>query len=71
VNDERLLGSRRRLKEPLRRLYHRVNRRRAGASMRPDTRRRLEELFAPGNAALARRLRELGYEDLPAWLGGA
>lgn len=71
VNDERLLGSRRRLKEPLRRLYHRVNRRPAEQGMSQVTRRRLQELFAPGNAALARRLSELGYEDLPAWLNAA
>lgn len=70
LNDERLLGSRRRLKEPLRRLYHRINRR-PGEAMRPDTRRRLEELFAPANAALASRLGELGYDDLPGWLGAA
>lgn len=68
LNHERLLGSRRRLKDPLRRLYHRINRRPGDETMRPETRRRLQELFAPGNAALARRLTELGYDDLPAWL---
>jgi hypothetical protein len=36
--------------------------------MLPQTRRALEELFAPGNAALARRLRGLGYTELPGWL---
>jgi len=68
ANDERFLGSRRRLKEPLRRIYHAVNRRRAPEQMSPVTRRRLDELFASGNEALARRLTELGYRDLPGWL---
>lgn len=68
INDERFLGSRRRLKEPLRRIYHKVNRRSTPEGMSPATRRRLDELFAPGNEALARRLAELGYEDLPGWL---
>jgi hypothetical protein len=36
--------------------------------MSPQARRSLEELFAPGNLALARRLRVLGYDDLPAWV---
>jgi hypothetical protein len=67
VNSERFLGRRRRLKEPLRRLYHAVNRR-SEASMPQEARRRLEEVFAPANEALAARLRDLGYEDLPGWL---
>ena len=67
VNSERLLGGRRRLKEPLRKLYYVLNRRPEPDRMAPETRRGLEELFAPGNRALARRLRSLGY-DLPAWL---
>lgn len=68
INSERLLGGRRRLKEPLRKVYYAVNRRPEPQSMAPQTRRDLEALFAPGNASLARRLHGLGYEDLPAWL---
>ena len=71
INSERLLGGRRRLKEPLRKVYYAVNRRPEPESMAPRIRRDLEDLFAPGNEALARRLRELGYEDLPAWLPAA
>jgi hypothetical protein len=68
LNSEGVLGRRRRLKEPLRKVYYAVNRRPEPARMLPQTRRALEELFAPGNAALARRLRGLGYTELPGWL---
>ncbi len=53
VNREGRLGNRRRLKEPLRRLYYAVNRRPEQERIAPATRRTLQELFAPGNAALA------------------
>jgi hypothetical protein len=69
ANSERVLGgSRRRLKEPLRRLYYAINRTSDGERMAPSTRAELDAVFAPGNAALAERLRSLGYADLPAWL---
>lgn len=68
ANSERLLGSHRRLKEPLRKVYYALNRRAEPGSMSPGTRRMLEGVFAPSNAALASRLRGLGYADLPEWL---
>ena len=68
ANDERLLGGRRRLKDPLRRAYYALNRRAEPERMAPETRRSLEELFAPGNDALSQRLLRLGYDDLPSWL---
>ena len=68
VNREGLLGSRRRLKEPLRKAYYAVNRKAEPERMAPATRRQLDDLFAPGNDALARRLAGLGYTDLPGWL---
>jgi hypothetical protein len=71
LNREELLGRRRRLKDPLRRLYYAINRRRGAEEMAPATRRHLEELFAPANADLADRLRRHGYERLPAWLSRA
>jgi hypothetical protein len=71
ANKEGRLGNRRRLKEPLRQLYYRVNRKPEAERMAPDTRRGLELLFMPGNAALADRLRALGYTDLPGWLADA
>ena len=71
ANDERLLGGRRRLKDPLRRAYYALNRRAEPERMAPETRRSLEELFTPGNEALAQRLLRLGYDDLPNWLSTA
>ncbi len=71
ANSERLLGGRRRLKDPLRRLYYALNRSPQDGRMSAEARRELEELFAPGNAALAEELRRLGYRDLPEWLRGA
>ena len=71
VNREGRLGNRRRLKEPLRRLYYAVNRQPEQERIAPATRRGLQELFAPGNAALASQLRSMGYADLPAWLADA
>jgi hypothetical protein len=68
MNSEAVLGKRRRLKEPLRRVYYALNRRPEPHRMGPETRGALEELFAPGNAALARRLIAMGYTELPAWL---
>jgi hypothetical protein len=71
LNGERLLRNRRRLKAPLRRLYEVVNGRRTHERMPPASRARLEEMFAPSNAAVAARLVERGYTDLPPWLAGA
>jgi Sulfotransferase domain len=69
ANKEGALGGRRRLKEPLRRVYYRLNRKPEAEAMSEDTRAELRALFAPGNAALAARLRGLGYHQLPDWLG--
>ena len=71
ANKEGRLGGHRRLKEPLRKLYYTLNRKPEQEGMAPATRRELEELFAPGNVALARQLHGLGYHDLPAWLADA
>ena len=68
ANKEGALGGRRRLKEPLRRIYYRLNRKPEAETMSEDTRAELQALFAPGNAALAERLRALGYDRLPDWL---
>jgi len=68
ANRESILGRRRRLKEPLRKVYYALNRRAEGEHMPPETRAALDEVFAPGNDALARRLVRLGYTDLPGWL---
>ena len=68
VNSERLLGGRRRLKDQLRKVYYALNRRSEPDRMAPVTRRSLEQLFEPGNLALAQRLRSLEYDDLPEWL---
>jgi hypothetical protein len=70
-NREDVLGRRRRIKAPLRRAYYALNRRAEPEGMRPETRRSLEQLFAPGNAALAHRLAALDYTDLPGWLSSA
>ncbi len=68
ANSERFLRSRRRLKAPLRRFYYALNGRRASERMSPATRRHLEEIFAPGNEALARELADRGYRDFPDWV---
>ena len=49
-------------------MYYALNRRPEPEHMAPETRFALRDLFAPGNAALARRLRAIGYADLPGWL---
>jgi hypothetical protein len=68
ANKEGRLGSHRRLKEPLRKIYYAINRKPESDRMPPATAAELHDLFAPGNADLAARLRGLGYEHLPAWL---
>lgn len=68
LNREDLLGRHRRLKAPLRKLYHAVNRRRDHEAMPESVRRHLRDLYAPGNARLAAQLSARGYDDLPAWL---
>lgn len=71
LNQDSLLGSRRRLKAPLRKLYYAVNRQRATETISPATRRHLEELYSPANARLAAALSARGYDELPAWLAPA
>jgi hypothetical protein len=68
LNREDLLGSRRRLKAPLRKLYYTVNRRQDDGAMPADVRRHLQELYAPENRRLAAVLTERGCAELPAWL---
>lgn len=68
ANDERWLRSHRRLKIPLRSLYYALNRRPSPERMAPEAERRLRDVFGPGNTALAARVRDLGYRDLPGWL---
>jgi hypothetical protein len=68
ANAEHLLRNRRRLKEPLRRVYQSLNGRRHAEPMPPAVRHRLEELFASSNAVVAETLSERGYRDLPSWL---
>jgi hypothetical protein len=68
LNREDLLGRRRRLKAPLRKLYYAVNRRAGDDVMPAPVRRHLQELYAPENARLAALLTARGYVDLPAWL---
>lgn len=62
------LRNRRRLKAPLRRAYYAINKSRAPEHMTPEIRHRLRKAFGPSNAALAERLRALGYDPLPSWL---
>lgn len=71
LNDERLLGRRRRLKAPLRKLYYAVNRKRGAERMPPEAARSLTELYRGSNAELGELLRSRGYRDLPAWVSGA
>jgi Sulfotransferase domain len=68
ANREDLLGSQRRLKAPLRRLYYALNRRREPDAMPPAVEAHLRNIVAPANERLARQLTERGYVDLPAWL---
>lgn len=70
LNSERLLGSRRRLKAPLRRLYYGINRKPPREQMSDEARRILEAEFGPSNHALSEALRIRGYTDLPDWLAG-
>jgi hypothetical protein len=70
LNSERLLGSRRRLKAPLRRLYYAINRRPPRESMSDEVRKILQAEFGPANHALSEVLRSRGYTDLPDWLAG-
>ena len=68
TNRERLLGNRRRLKEPLRRAYYRLNQRRDVERMSADTRAELDAIFASGNRELFELLSGFGMHDLPSWL---
>jgi Sulfotransferase domain len=70
LNSERLLGSRRRLKAPLRRLYYGVNRKPPREHMSDEARRILQREFGPANDELSETLRNRGYTDLPDWLAG-
>ncbi len=71
ANSERLLRPRRWLKVPLRRFYYAVNRRPSPDRMPSETERRLRAEFAPGNRALAVKVLDLGYRNLPDWLSSA
>jgi len=71
LNSERLLGSRRALKDPLRRAYYAVNKKPRQERMVEATRLRLQHLLKDGNAALGADLRRRGYTDLPAWLNAS
>lgn len=57
-----------RLKERLRRTYYSINSDRVSDPMRPETRRRVLEIYRSSNARLARALGARGYEDVPPWL---
>lgn len=70
LNREGLLGSRRRLKEPLRRFYYTLNRSHEEERMSAQSREELDGLFGPSNARLTEQLQRLGYRDLPEWLRG-
>jgi hypothetical protein len=70
LNSERLLGSRRRLKAPLRRLYYGINRKPPSERMSEEARTLLQAEFGPANDALSEALRKRGYTDLPDWLAG-
>jgi sulfotransferase family protein len=56
------------VREPLRRVYSRVNAGRPPKQMTSDTRRRVEELYRSSNETTALALQAHGYQDLPAWL---
>jgi hypothetical protein len=65
---EVLFRRRPRLKRLLRRLYYRVNSGPSDPSFPGETRRYLQDLYAPSNRALAAELARRGYGSLPAWL---
>ena len=58
-------------KRVAREVYAVLNRRGDGEQLGQDDRRAMEHFYAPGIAALRDELRRRGYDDLPAWLGGA
>jgi hypothetical protein len=60
-----------RVREPMRRVYGRVNAGRAPERMAPDVRRHVEDLYRDSNRATARALLARGYRNLPAWLEAA
>lgn len=70
LNGERLLGSRRRLKAPLRRLYYGINRKPPRERISEEAGQLLRSEFGPANDALSEVLRKKGYTDLPEWLAG-
>jgi hypothetical protein len=70
VNRTPLFTHQRRLKAPIRRLYHALNGKPRRDAADPQTQAFLHELYAPANRALADMLRERGSTDLPAWLAG-
>jgi hypothetical protein len=65
---EVLFRRRPRLKRLLRRLYYRANSASGGSSLPEETRRYLQDVFAPSNRELAADLARRGYGSLPAWL---
>lgn len=60
-----------RMKRALRRMYWTVNATEQAEQMTAADRARVEEFFAPSNAALREELRQRGYQRLPRWLDGA
>jgi len=71
ANRSGLLGERRRVKGPLRKLYYGVNSAPQAERLPQDVRLRLHAVFAPDNAELADELRQRGYAGLPPWLEGS
>jgi Sulfotransferase domain len=68
LNGERVLRNHRRLKAPLRSLYHRLNGADDDLKMDAGAADRLDQVFREPNANLAALLRQRGYDNLPAWL---
>lgn len=56
------------VRRPLRRLYRWSNSGQLTERMSHSTRARVEEVYGPSNVAVAERLREHGYRELPEWL---
>ncbi|CAN5162364.1 sulfotransferase domain-containing protein [soil metagenome] len=65
------LRRRPRLKTALAGVYERVNAVEFADTMAPATRQGLQALYEEPNTRLANRLAARGYQQLPAWLGGA
>ena len=59
------------VREPLRRLYQRVNTGRPPSGMSPETRQHVEDLYRDSTLRTAEALRAHGYDHLPAWFDAA